>query len=642
MRSPASEPAVRTFLHLLLLIAALLAAGLVQATPAALIERSRAATRADPEQGRRLAEQALELLATQPDADLQIQAHLQLCDYYSERSRNDALRQIERVRELLSQAARPSLRAGMLICEGELHQYAGENVQAMALFQQAVSVAEARRDEEMLAEALYQRGYLRGVQGELANGLADLRKSIALNEKLKLFDRASTATNSVAILYNRMGDYAHAREYFEASLRSQDGQGLARERIVTLHNLGRVLENLKDWDAAQRAFETVLALSREIRYRRGEAYGLRGLASVRNAREAYADALALLERAAQAQQETPDVRLRGQILLQRGIALRGLKRNDASVSELQAALEIFRQAESLAEVAATYGELSRSLAAAGDWRGAYDLQALFKSATDALMRRQLDQRFATLRVEFDTEAKIRENALLQRENAAAELALERGRLAARLQAIVLVLLALLAGLLAWLAWRQRRASQAMRQLAMTDELTGLPNRRHVLEKLDELLAAPGGGCALLIADLDHFKSVNDMHGHPVGDDVLRAAADALRDAVRDPVVIGRLGGEEFVLLMPGADEDAAQALAQRLLAQVRELDVGRWLGARRLTVSVGLTVSVAGDTAGRMLRRADSALYEAKAGGRDRVAACSATAAAPTTTEAPAVDELPA
>ena len=627
MRGPAAENAVRTFVRMLLALAALLAAGTAAATPAALVDRSRAAMRADPEQGRRLAEQALELLGARPDADVQILAHLQLCDYYSERSRDDTLQQIRRVRELLPKAARASLRAGVLICEGELHQYGGDNVQAMALFQQAVSVAEAGRDDEMLAEALYQRGYLRGLQGELANGLADLRKSIAINDRLQLADRVRTATNSVAILYNRMGDYEQARHHFEASLRSQEAQGGARERLVTLHNLGRVLENLKDWDAAQRAFESVLALSREIQYRRGEAYALRGLAGVRNARQAYADALALLERAAQAQQETPDVRLRGQILLQRGIALRGLKRHEASMGDLQAALEIFRQAESLAEVAATYGELSRSLAAVGDWRGAYDLQALFKGATDALMRRQLDQRFATLRVEFDTEAKVRENALLQRENAAAELALEQGRRAARLQAIVLVLLVLLVGLLAWLAWRHQRASQAMRRLAMTDELTGLPNRRHVLGKLDELLAAPGGGCALLIADLDWFKSINDLHGHPVGDEVLRVAALALREAVRDPIVIGRLGGEEFVLLIPGADEAAAQALAQRLLAQMRALDVGRWLGERRLTMSVGFTVSTAGDTGGQMLQRADRALYDAKAGGRDRVAACHPQAA---------------
>jgi diguanylate cyclase (GGDEF)-like protein len=608
----------------LLLTLGLLAAGAALATPASLIERSRAAMRADPQASRQFAEQALARLTEQPDADLQILAHLQLCDYHSERNRDDAQGQIERARELLPRARRAGLRAGVLLCEGELRQNLGDNVQAMALFQQAAAVAETSRDDEYFAEAMYQRGYLRGLQGELANGLADLRQSIAINERLQLADRVQTAVNSVAILYNRMGDYAHAREYFEASLRSQQAQGLTRERVVTQHNLGRVLENLKDWEAAQRAFESVLALSREIGYRRGEAYALRGLASVRNAREAHGEALALLDQAAAAQQDAPDERLRAQILLQRGIALRGLKRAEASTTELQQALKVFRQAESLAEIAASHGELARSLAALGDWRGAFEQQVQFKGATDALMQRQLDQRFATLRVEFDTEAKVKENALLQRENAAAEQALEQGRRARRWQAIVVVLLVMLVGLLASLAWRHRRSSRAMRHLALTDELTGLPNRRHVLARLDEMLAPPGRRCALLIADLDRFKSINDEHGHLAGDEVLRAVSTALREAAREPALIGRLGGEEFVLLLPDADEAAAQALAQRLLAQVRALDVSRWLGQRPLTISIGLTVAEPGDTASRMLRRADSALYSAKAGGRDRALACRA------------------
>lgn len=621
----------------LLVAAALLLATVVHATPAALVEKSRAAMGSDPELSRQLAERALEQLGSQPDADVQIRALLQLCDYHAERSREETLRQLERIRELLPRARREGLRAGALLCEGELSLYLGDNVQAMALFQQALAVAESRHDDEMQAEALYQRGYLRGLQGEFARGLADLRRSIAIYETLGLQPRVLTVTNSVAILYNRMGDYEHARQYFEASLRWQTEQGLTRERLITQHNLGRVHENLREWDAAQRAFEIVLGLSREIGYRRGEAYAQRGLASVRNARAAHAEAMSLLDRAEQLQRETPDLRLHAQILLQRGIALRGLNRAGESAAVLQRALEIFRQAESLAEIAASHGELSRSLAAAGDWRGAFDQQVQFKAASDGLLKRQLDERFATLRVEFDTEAKVRENVLLQRENAAAEAALEQGRRAARPQAVVLVLLLLLAGLLGWLAWRHRRASREMRQLALTDELTGLPNRRSVLAQLDELLARPGAGCTLLIADLDNFKSINDAYGHLVGDEVLRAVTVALSEVARAPVVLGRLGGEEFVLLLPDADEAAALALARRLLAQVREVDVGRWLGERRLSVSIGIAVSIAGDTVGRVLRRADLALYSAKAGGRDRLAVSPAL-----TPEAPASAEVTA
>ena len=179
---------------------------------------------------------------------------------------------------------------------------------------------------------------------------------------------------------------------------------------------------------------------------------------------------------------------------------------------------------------------------------------------------------------------------------------------------------MLAIVLATLTWRSRRTSMAMRTLAMTDELTGVPNRRLVLGQTESMLAAPGG-CAVLIVDIDHFKSINDEHGHLVGDEILRQISSALRAATEDPVKLGRLGGEEFLIVSPDASEIGARRLAERLLAQVRSLDLTADLGGRRVTISIGLTVSTAGDTITHLLRRADEALYAAKANGRDCVVA---------------------
>jgi diguanylate cyclase (GGDEF)-like protein len=596
--------------------------------PAALIERSRSAMRTDPEHSRKLAEQALAALATQPtrpNVDLQIRAYTLLCDYHSERNRAEAMRQLDAARALLAQATRRGLRAGLLTCEGELHEYAGDSAQAAALYEQAVTAAEASGEDELLGEALFKRGYLRGMQGDFARGLADLRRALGLYERLRLPHHVQTTINGVAVLYNRMGDYAQARHYYEASLRAQAASGATREVIVTHNNLGRVLENLADWDAAQRAFETVQSMSREMGYERGVAYGLRGLASVHNARGAPAEAIKLIDQALTLLQQAPDERLRGQLLLQRGIALRSLQRPSESVLTLQQALAIFRRADSMPEMGLAHGELARSLTVVGDWRSAYEHAAQFKGASDSLLRRQLDERFATLRIEFDTAARERENALLQREKEATERALEQEKRATQLQAAVLGLLVILAGVLAALAWRHRRTSRAMHTLAMTDELTGLPNRRHALARLEATLAARAG-CTLLIVDIDHFKSINDVYGHLVGDDILRVMAAALQATVRTPgapagaaqsIALGRLGGEEFVLVLPGADETAAQESAQRLLDAARRLDVSPWLPSRSVTVSVGLTLSVEGDTVSQMLRRADEALYAAKASGRN-------------------------
>lgn len=362
-------------------------------------------------------------------------------------------------------------------------------------------------------------------------------------------------------------------------------------------------------------------MSCKLGYARGEAYALRGLASVDNAQGDARSALRRLEEAQRLHAHLPDARLRAQIELQRGIALRLLKRYGESVAALNNAAVAFRGADSLAELSAAHAALVDTYAEMGDWRAAYDQQRRLKEGTDGLHALQVDQRVASLKVEFDMAAKDKENALLLREKAATETALGEQRRAGRLQGIVIALAALLAGLLAVVALRHRRTSRQMRALAMTDELTGLSNRRYLLTRLAAMLEAPGASpCALLIADLDHFKPINDAYGHLIGDEVLKAVGAALKGAVREPVFLGRLGGEEFLVVLPDTDPESARHAGERIREAVAAIDARRWFEHRVLTISVGVTVAQAGvDTVSGALKHADEALYAAKAAGRNCV-----------------------
>lgn len=618
------------FRLLTLFVLGAMASAAVAAPSDVLLDRAQAEARVDPESSRRHAEEALRQLVAQPDPDQQIRAHALLCDYHSERDRAAALAHIEQARQLLPQARRPGLRARIANCEGEVNEFANDTGRAAALYQEAVATAEAHGERELLADALFLRGYLSGMQGAFAAGLADLQRAQAIYEELKLPQQVRNTINGIAGLYSRVGDYQQARDYFEASLQIQRAEGLTRDEVVTRYNLGRVLEKLKDWNAAEHSFNEVLRLSRQIGYVRGEAYALRGLAQVQNARGNHFDVLSLLDRAARQQGETTDELLRAQILLQRGIALRGLQRPLDSIETLQGALEVFEKADSVGDIAATRAELARALAATGNWQGAYEQHVQFQTANEALQQRQLDQRYASL-----TAAKDKENALLQKQQSATMHALNQEKRATRLQEAVIVLVVALAAVLATLAWRSRRTSLAMRTLAMTDELTGVPNRRQVLSRLGSLLAS-GTGCSVLIVDIDHFKTINDQHGHLVGDDILRAVSAALRTVAHEPIELGRLGGEEFLIASPEASEIAARRLAERLLSSVRSLDLARHVPGGRVTISIGLTVAAPGDTVTHLLRRADDALYAAKASGRDCVVSRmpAVTAPAPQTSAA--------
>jgi len=167
-----------------------------------------------------------------------------------------------------------------------------------------------------------------------------------------------------------------------------------------------------------------------------------------------------------------------------------------------------------------------------------------------------------------------------------------------------------------------RALTQLQAIATRDELTGLPNRRQIQALMDqELLRSQRHGYefCIAIADLDHFKRVNDEHGHAAGDLVLRQFAQACQGALRATDVIARWGGEEFLVLLPDTDMQQALAGMERLRERVAALrtDVGD--GAQvAITVSIGLTGHHRGDTLAQTLERADRLLYQAKDGGRNK------------------------
>lgn len=586
------------------------------------VERGIIEMRSDPEASKRDADEALRLLQKQPDPDLEIRTRMLLCDYQAERDTHAAEHEIEAGNALLPKAHRVGLKAGLLDCRGQMYETAGNNAKARALYEQAVTVAAETHDDEMLAQSLFSRGYLLGLQGEYASGLTDLKRAQALFDKLNKPIHSLTTLNSIAILYNRMGDYAQARYIYSRALKAQREAGMQREEAVTLHNLGRAYENLHQWDESRQAFSQSLALSRQLNYSRGEAYALRGLAAVSNASGDPKGALDTLARAESLQKQTPDARLRAQIQLARGIAFHKLDRLPESTAALEDALEVFRQADAMGELNATYSELAEVYAGSGNWRAAYDRRTQAKETSDRLLNNQLDQRFATLKVEFDTAAKDKENASLIRENEINQEALTQGRNVRKLQAAVILLSATLAVLLAMLAIHQRRNALRMRYLALTDELTDVPNRRSVLSRLDPLLRSPDeGACAVLIIDIDHFKRINDQCGHPVGDEVLKVVANTVRNGIIEPSFFGRLGGEEFLIVLPRSDIGGARAAAERFRDAIMSIDTSRWFpDRRRVTASIGCAVSMPGaDTPSTMLKRADFALYAAKRRGRNCV-----------------------
>ena len=160
------------------------------------------------------------------------------------------------------------------------------------------------------------------------------------------------------------------------------------------------------------------------------------------------------------------------------------------------------------------------------------------------------------------------------------------------------------------------------EITNTDVLTFLPNRRKIIVDLqEEVIRSTRYGTPLSISlvDIDHFKKVNDTYGHTTGDEVLRTIAARLREQIRHPDTLGRYGGEEFLIVLPNSESNAAAEQASRLCQRIRALQVESNDRVISVTISIGLAQYMIGqENWEQFLHRADTAMYQAKSNGRDQ------------------------
>jgi diguanylate cyclase (GGDEF)-like protein len=176
----------------------------------------------------------------------------------------------------------------------------------------------------------------------------------------------------------------------------------------------------------------------------------------------------------------------------------------------------------------------------------------------------------------------------------------------------------------FIAYRNANLFSQVTYLANSDELTGLSTRRCFFERAGAAVAAAqrqGEPLAAIMMDVDHFKSINDKYGHPVGDEVLKALGARLRETLRGSDVVGRYGGEEFAAILAGASPAVAE-IAERLRRSVSATPIETRDGPIPVTISIGLAFLTPDDCdLDALLRRADASLYQAKRGGRNQVVA---------------------
>jgi diguanylate cyclase (GGDEF)-like protein len=346
-----------------------------------------------------------------------------------------------------------------------------------------------------------------------------------------------------------------------------------------------------------------------------------------------ADALRAAERGLPIVRRHQDRRTELALVNNAGLAKIGLKRIGEGLQDLARVEQLTQGAGLGALRAEALREYDEALAAAGDARGALSLFHRERELSAEVARVNREATLKQLRQANDRERQQREIDMLARDNQLKAAALASQALAQRVWAVAAVLL-LLSAVLVALLYRRMRATQRLLQSSQAqlrvqserDPLTNLANRRHflsVMQTAQALGAASGFDGALLLVDIDHFKHVNDGHGHAAGDLVLCEVARRLNEAVRGDDLVVRWGGEEFLVLALQVPLEQVELLAERVLRSIGERPVMVQGQEVRVTVSIGyarfpLPPNVLPVAWEQAINLADMALYTAKNQGRNR------------------------
>ncbi|MDX2220620.1 MAG: GGDEF domain-containing protein [Burkholderiales bacterium] len=405
-------------------------------------------------------------------------------------------------------------------------------------------------------------------------------------------------------------------DYGQRALALMDPKRSRHDTSVHYHNLGVDYARAKERGKARDSFERSFGIARELGDRVSLAYLDYRLAELDREEGKFMVVLAALDRAMPVFVDTDNMNMQLLTVLSRAKTLTELGRKREAAQALARAREItttldtpwaqVRVRETAVQLHSRWGEYEKAFKEAEGLRAAEQEMA---KANNARMVIEIERR-------FDSRQKEIENQLLrarQQESDARRLALILG---------LILALTVLTGAVLFFA-RQAQRNRRFQTLAMKDDLTGLPNRRSILEYARTAVQKhPALSEPVIIAliDIDHFKRINDEFGHAQGDAVLIAFANACQKELRANDKLGRFGGEEFLLVMPGSGAEQIPAVFERLRQGVQALQVTGMPPGRKLTFSMGAVAkTLSTDQTEELIQRADRALYRAKEAGRDRL-----------------------
>jgi diguanylate cyclase (GGDEF)-like protein len=580
-------------------------------------------------------EQALALLSENPDPEAEVRtlnemawAHMTLSQY------DRAISFAQRGRVKAEEYGDARGRARAINNLGVIAQRRGEAITAVEHFTEALKAYREIGSELEISTSLNNLGFVYSTAlADYETGLTYHVEALALREKLG--DRASMALslNNIGIIYHRIGELDRARDYFERSLAIRRELGGDNAVAGTLSNIGDVYYERKDDPKALAHHSEALELRRRIGDQAGIAASLRAIALINTRQGHLREARRQLDESLKMAQAAGERTIGAQAHLAIAAFERVHGSPAAAVIHARRALTISEQAGALELTRQGWEELAAAQELAGDYPGALASLRRFQEVNARIFDADRTRRVELLERRYQSERKESEIAQLRAQQATAELTLDRQQN----QRNAALVVAAVFGIVGYTMYRRRVESGRLAQrLSVTDALTGLKNRRYVLQTIKADLAAserrlagrtPGedGDLVFYLIDIDHFKAINDKLGHEAGDKVLVQLGAALAKACRAADTVARWGGEEFLVIGRFTSRHTAAVNAERIRRTFEScvIDVGAGRTVR-CTCSVGyasypfLPSDVRALSWEQVVALADDGLYLAKQRGRNR------------------------
>lgn len=535
-----------------------------------------------------------------------------------------------------SAPANASMRAVAFGLLGTLARRQGNYDTAMDWHRRAIELLRDNGDEVYLARALSSLGTVLRDRGDFAEALDVNLQALDIRERTH--DQLETSYRNIALLYREIEDEESARDYFNRAIAAAEVRGDAEVYGSVIGSYSSLLNDVGDHAEALAIAEESLFMNIAVGSRShvglqhlevGRA--LLGLGRLALAEEHLDAALAIGRDIRQSEITARTLLHLAELAQERRDLLRARGYVDEAISHLE-------RIQLRPQLAQAYAIRERIAIAQRDTEAALRYAHRHAEQRELLLGTRAGRQLAALKARHARTEAGQKLALLQKDNELQAANLHTRELRQHLSYGALASLLLLLALAAWRFAGMRRLNKALAeanqqlseradalyQAAIRDPLTGVWNRAHLHEQLDRRLAAclgEGREFAVLVLDFDHFKSVNDACGHLRGDSVLVAGIAAIRACLRAEDMLGRFGGEEFVVGLEGHSADAALAVAERLRKEVEAKLASEHFAPIRITVSIGIATAsqLAQPSVDALLDAADRAMYAAKAAGRNRV-----------------------